>query len=116
MKEFFLENWKFLLEVLLLVVSTLIIIFKKRSKVILDRDDVLIDLPSIINEAEEKFGAGNGEEKLQFVVRKWTDYICSSRGCTVKEIPDSLFNFVISTIEEILSTPTKKKGESCEKR
>lgn len=97
-------------EVLLLIVSVIIVIIKKGTrKVFFDEDALFLKLPSWINDAEEKFGAGNGDQKLEYVARTALKYIADSKHVEITDIPGSLILTVISLIEDVLSTPTKKK-------
>lgn len=103
---FILENWRFLLEILLSVVLLLIAIFKKKVKVNIP-DNVWIMLPGFIKEAEEEFGPGTGTQKLQFVIKKVLQYINVNTGISLSTL-NNLVPQIVEQIEEILKTPTKK--------
>lgn len=114
MKEFFLENWKFLLEILLLVVSTIIVIVKKVAKVKVPESDLanmLSNIPGWIVEAEKEFGSGNGDKKFSYVYNKAVLYLSEKVGVPVNYLPSTLFLSIRDFIEEVLAAPQKKKEE-----
>lgn len=111
--DFLRDNWKILAEVILLVISLLIIVFRKKTKINIPESTV-IDLysllPDWINQAEKEIGAGSGDLKLQYVLKCATLFICNQLGISVSDIPQKLILSVTSQIEDVLSTP-HKKGE-----
>lgn len=117
MKEFILENWKFLLEILLLIVSTLIVIFKRKVKIKVPESDLanmLSNIPVWIIDAENTFGAGHGEQKFSYVYNKAVNYLIEKLNCTVGCLPGALLLTIKDFIEEVLAAPTKKKEDTYE--
>lgn len=119
MIEFILENWKFLLEIFLLVLSFFLLLLKKKAKIVID-DKVLASLfreiPVWISEAEDIYSSGNGENKFLFVCNKALQYIADSLSISIKEIPGSLILEIKEMIEDVLSTPIKKEAlKECSK-
>ena len=112
MKEFFLENWKFLLEILLLVISTVIVIVKRVRKVKVPESDLanmLNYIPGWIVEAEDKFGSGNGDLKFSYVYNKAVDFLCESLDVSVRDFSSSLLIYIKDFIEKVLAAPQKKE-------
>ena len=111
--DFLRDNWKILAEVILLVISLLIIVFRKKTKINIP-ESTIVELynliPDLINRAEQEIGAGHGELKLQYVLKCATLFICSQLGITVSDIPQKLILSITNQVEEVLSTP-HKKGE-----
>lgn len=109
--NFLRDNWKVILEVLLLVISFMIIVFRKKTKIIIP-DSVLSELyanlPNWIDQAEELVGPGKGDRKLQEVLKKALYFLCNEIGIAMADIPASLSSHIIEQIEAILSTPQKK--------
>lgn len=117
MKEFFLENWKFLLEIFLLIVSTIIVICKRRAKIKVPESDLanmLSNIPTWIIAAENEFGAGHGEQKFSYVFNKAVEYLASKLEVPVSYLPSTLYLTIKDFIEEVLAAPTKKKEVSNE--
>lgn len=111
MKVFFVDNWKFLLAIILCLIELVFVILslaKKPIKTDSIKEKILSILPVVINLAEEILGPGAGAEK-----KKFCESIISSL------IGKSSFSseFLSSAIESILSTPSKKmeKGNTDEK-
>ena len=67
-------------------------------------ESILQFLPRFISEAEDLFGDGNGQAKLDFVLNK------VHIACLENSIP-FVKNVIIERIESILSTPEKKEKE-----
>lgn len=88
-------------------IITLVIWFiKKRPIKVVDtfKEKILLDLPTVIKEAEMVIGPGNGEKKLQFVI----DYFTWSFDQEGLKLGDSYIRFIKAAVEQILSTPQKK--------
>ena len=114
MKEFFLENWKFLLEILLLVISTVIVIVKKTAKVKVRVPEsalasMLGNIPVWIVDAENQFGSGNGDKKFSYVYNKAVLYLAEKVGVPVNYLPSTLFLSIKDFIEAVLAAPQKKE-------
>lgn len=111
--DFLRDNWKVLVEVLLLVISLLIIVFRKKTKINIP-ESLIVELynliPCWINRAEQEIGAGSGDLKFQYVLKCATLFICNQLGFSVSDIPQKLILSITSQIEDVLSTP-HKKGE-----
>lgn len=109
MIEILKENWKLILEVVVLLASIIFFIVKKKPVKVIDslKTAIMRILPILINEAEEKFGAGNGAEKNKFVLQSVIDDLkVTQPGVDV----NFYLPFIRKFIEDILSTP-QKKGE-----
>ena len=66
-------------------------------------------LPDFINEAESKFGSGNGQAKFLYVYNALINYLIDSTGLKEKIIKDEYSLVITSMIEAVLSTPQKKE-------
>lgn len=103
---FLVDNWKLILEGVLLLVSFILFLIKKKPNQIIDPicEQIICMLPTFIQEAEKEFGSGRGLEKQDFVVhlcKFWfeqRDY----------KFTDFYRQFVLKYVEEILSCPQKK--------
>ncbi len=104
------DNWKFLVEILLLVISVIICLVK-RTKINIPGSvisDLLIKIPSWINEAEQEIGVGKGQEKLKYVFSKAVDFLHEVMDLSTADIIRYYGENLICSIEDILSTPQKK--------
>lgn len=109
--EFLRENWRFLVELLCLVLSIILLLLKKKNKVVISSSvisDVLVNLPAYIEHAEEKYGSGHGNEKLKFVMSEAIKFLEIETGLSTADILRSYGETLILNIENILSTPQKK--------
>ena len=73
MKQFILENWRLIVEVVLLVGSTVLFILRKKPVKVIDtlKETIVRLLPGLINLAETKVEySGNGSAKLMFVLEQ----------------------------------------------
>lgn len=112
--KFLQENWKVVVEFFCLLVSLIIFCLKKKTKVTISSAvicDVLAQLPSWINEAEARFGSGEGKRKFVFVLKMALSYVSEETGLSTKQIDDSYGYVVRREIEAILSTPQKKEKD-----
>lgn len=100
--NFLVDNWRLILEVILLIASVCIAIFRRRPLTKIFDSSAYSNLITLVQEAEEKFGAGNGYEKLQFVLNKYL------KIKNLEDLDDWDKNSLIVMIERILSTPQKK--------
>lgn len=107
---FIVDNWKIILEVVLLIASTIFFIVKKKPTKVVDtvQEHILRSLIYLITKAEIEFGAGHGEKKKEFVVSTLLD--------TLHQIyPDidvrKYISFIEQHLEWILATPQKKGDE-----
>ena len=99
MIDFLVNNWHWLLCLVLCLVELLLVIFKKSIKFDTVREKIMAFLPVCISLAEEVIGSGNGSKKKDYVIA----LIKSSL-----DLKDDYDSFISSAIESILSTPTKK--------
>lgn len=110
--NFLRENWKVIVEFSCLLVSLIIFCLKKKTKVTISSSvisDVLAQLPSWINEAESRFGPGEGKRKFVYVLKMALCYVSEETGLDTKQIDDSYGLVIRREIEAILSTPQKKE-------
>lgn len=114
--QFILENWQFLVYVLVSVISTILVVVLKKKKTVNELDNilkiVLANLPRIITSVEELIGAGNGKEKKDLVLAAVVKFVNEQFSLN---LPDSLIAYIGERIEDILATP-QKKGILCEKK
>ena len=113
MKDFLVENWKFLVEILLVVLSIIIVLVKKKASIVIPIslfDDLYRLIPEWIIAAEDEVGPGNGDKKLSIVLKKALLYVSKQMDVAISDIPASFSDCIIAFVEDILSTPTKKKG------
>lgn len=66
--EFIKENWTFIAPLLLLLVELILFLCKKRSKVEIIDDSLVAKACDLIYEAEIRYGKGNGDKKLAYVI------------------------------------------------
>lgn len=112
MIDFILSNYKIIIfcfvcfvELVLLVIS----VIKKNKVADPAISNVICNLPTMVNLAEEKFGVGHGAEKLQFVLGFAISLYKRLTGITIT-LDSKIASRFEDAIEDILSTP-KKKGE-----
>lgn len=109
MIDFIIENWKFLFCCLLALIEFFVILLKRPVKIDSVKDRLAQILPLYIEYAERFFmyKPKSGLDKLNFVLNGVKDLL---------RIDSKDYDaFIIESIERILSTPTKKKGEIDEK-
>lgn len=109
MKDFILQNWRWLLEACLVIAAFVLMLIRKKPVKIVDtiQQVILRLLPGLINQAEINFGAGNGSAKKKFVL-DLLHTLLKELGYGDEVI--SQYNvFASDQVEVILSTP-KKKG------
>lgn len=109
--NFILDNYKWLIVVVLSIVVFILQIVKPQSKIAFNYRDYYIAeavdiLPTLINEAEEKF-PHEGSKKLQYVLI----HVFKHFGMNQSLLSDTDFVHIITMmIEGYLSTPEKKGG------
>lgn len=108
-KDFLIQNWRLILEALLVLVSFIFMVVRKRPIKVVDTVQGLILrlLPGLINQAEIDFGSGNGSAKKVLVLDLLTSLL-KELGYSDEVISQSQ-KFASDQVEVILSTP-KKKG------
>lgn len=107
--QFLRDNWKFLLEISIPLISFIVLLIAKRVKVNIPTatiTSVLCQLPLWINEAES-LGV-SGKEKLEYVFTKAVNVIVNETGLSYGIVCRAYGNELIADIEKILSTPQKK--------
>lgn len=108
--DFILDNWYYLLSILILLLSFIISIVRKRANSnLVDsvKSSLLELLPSFITLAE--VSEVPGEDKKNFVINLALDRISSLLGCKLSDTDRSYWvSFISSSLESILSTPQKK--------
>lgn len=109
--RFLVDNWSSLLSIIISIIVFIIALVKKRPVSNLwDREinDLMFMIPSFIQEAETKFQYG--EDKMKFVLNKIESYLnCIIVPEEQKADRDAYLSIFKSYIENILSTPRKKK-------
>lgn len=108
--DFICDNWYYLLSILILLLSFIISIVRKRANSnLIDsvKSSLLELLPSFISLAE--VSEVPGEDKKNFVINLALDRISSLLGCKLSDADKSYWvSFISSSLESILSTPQKK--------
>ena len=108
--DFIIDNWYYLLSILILLLSFIISLVRKRANSnLVDsvKSSLLELLPSFISLAE--LSDVPGEDKKNFVINLALDRISSLLGCKLSDADKSYWvSFISSSLESILSTPQKK--------
>lgn len=108
--DFIVDNWYYLLSILILLFSFIISLVRKRANSnLIDsvKSSLLELLPSFISLAE--VSEVPGEDKKNFVINLALDRISSLLGCKLSDADKSYWvSFISSSLESILSTPQKK--------
>lgn len=108
--DFIVDNWYYLLSILILLLSFIISLVRKRANSnLIDsvKSSLLELLPSFISLAE--VSEVPGEDKKNFVINLALDRISSLLGCKLSDADKSYWvSFISSSLESILSTPQKK--------
>lgn len=96
-KVFIVENWQYISIALVIILDIVLLIVKRNKTNIIDNGlfKKVIDLTIL---AENKFGAGHGEDKLNFVLSS-----LSTEG-----VPEGMLK---SIIEYVLSAPKRKEKQ-----
>lgn len=106
MIEFLSQYWHVLIRIALLIIVTLITLFKKKVKVYDAIPSVILEiLPVLINQVEASSGL-TGEQKLNTCVNL-VNLFLKANYPDVKE--GTYDDFIVQSIEKILSTPKKKE-------
>lgn len=111
--DFLKSYWKEILLVLEIVVTIVLFIVRKRTKIInkLDYSEILKKLletlPYFIQKVE---CPGNGESKKKIVLESSLEYIAQLLGRTLTVSESEFFSdYIDDAIEMILETPSKKE-------
>lgn len=108
--DFIVDNWYYLLSILILLLSFIVSLVRKRANSnLIDsvKSSLLELLPSFISLAE--VSEVPGEDKKNFVINLALDRISSLLGCKLSDADKSYWvSFISSSLESILSTPQKK--------
>lgn len=101
-KELLKNYWSQILAVLMFIGSFILQCFKKKPITKIYDSSIYRNISILIKEAEEKFGPGNGSEKLEYVLNRY---------CELYNIEKTIWNIgsIKQVIEFILSTPHKKE-------
>lgn len=111
MIDFLINNYQFLIGVLCLVIQLILasISIKKSTNKISSYYLSLVEkLPFLIIDAEEK-GFSTGTSKRDYVVSLALKYLESLTGWTHQKVFDQFNSQIVLLVENILSTPQKKK-------
>lgn len=112
--EFLRENWRLIVECLLLIVSIVLLCIKKRSVKVVDSfaEWLLKMIPSVVNAAEST--SFKGEDKMKYVLSQLRE-LAVKLGIIQADNFGYYESFIRDFVELTLSTP-QKKGDSNEKR
>ena len=102
MIEFLQANWFYLVVAVLGLIEFFLLIFKKNKIIDSALTSLLEVLPGMVTAAETLFGAGRGQDKLQWVVKIAQAYYESLGG------QNEIDSIIFEQIEKILATPEKK--------
>lgn len=108
------ENYRLLIECAVILLSALILVFKKTNFNVLDEsclNKVLQMLPLYIKVAEDTFGDGHGSEKFKFVLKEAVTYLSGCSGLSTKSVLAAYGDTLSEQIEEILNAPQKKEKD-----
>lgn len=113
--QFLIENWKFLVEITILVGSFLVLILKRVFKVNIPESILAVAfsmIPTFIEAAEEQYGAGNGAIKKEYVISEIIAWISKTTNIDSSFICKSFEADISDFIEVVLSCPIRKKGDN----
>lgn len=104
MKQFFVENWRLILEVILVITSAVVFILRKKPVKVIDtlKEMVVRLLPYCIQQAENTELKGDG--KKVFALNLLVELLKDSGF----DVSGDLYKFAGEQLEVILSTPQKK--------
>lgn len=105
--SFLKANSVFLIEIALSICVILITLLKKKVKINTIFEMVLTVLPAYIREAENKYKVGT--EKYSYVFNRCIDYLVLLTGQSKEKNIQEYASRIDIAIENILSTPAKKK-------
>lgn len=108
MKEWFIENYRIVIEVVLLIISVIIMCVKKKPVKVVDsaKEIVMTLLPGLINSVEiSELKGSDKKDKVLSLLHECLVDLGYSSDCIVL-----LDEFAKDQVEVILSTP-QKKGE-----
>ena len=107
--EFIKTNYKWIIACIYALAVFLILFFKKKIKVVDVVKAIIAEiLPQVIIDAENKYGAGNGDEKLTYCITVVCEAIAQKYGIDEMTVFKVYRPYIESQIENILSTPKKK--------
>lgn len=109
MKEFLIQNWRIILEAVLVVAAGVLALIRKKPIKIVDtiRENIATWLPALIDKAE--MSGYKGAEKLIYCLDLVYSVLCQ-KWMTREEFDRDYLEFTKAQIEAILTTP-QKKGE-----
>lgn len=107
--NFIKANWVELAKALVLLIILVATLIKRKGKVIdTIKGYVLEILPELINKAEDKYGAGTGPTKLDYVVQTLEAVLSREFGLSQTQL--YLYRgFFKKSVKAIMSTPKEKK-------
>lgn len=104
----FIEQYYYLvllaLFIIILSLELLILFVKKKDPSVLSGINSI--LPSLIKQAEDKYGSGTGPIKFQYVIVAVKDYL--HNVFNIQNV-NTYEKYIINKVDEILSTPHKKE-------
>lgn len=100
--DFLVTNWQFISAALTFLLLIIGMVIKKKPVTEIIDDSAYKDLIILVNQAEEKYGAGHGAEKLDFVISSFANLKNLDRDTWI-------YSSIKSKVETILSTPAKRK-------
>lgn len=99
-KNILINYWPQILAGLIFIASFILQCFRKNKTFIFD-DSAYSELVTYVSEAEEKYGAGNGSDKMKYVIQRY----CYNHHLNATNYISKAIKFIV---ERILSTPQKK--------
>jgi len=102
--KFLVNNWRLILEVVILITSFIFAVVRKRGYVFDNSNHLYSRISELIVEAERQWPQGHGKEKLDYVVSHIVEEKCGGHRIPAYE------QYISLIVEKLLSIP-QKKGE-----
>lgn len=109
MKQFLIENWRWILEIGFAIIALVFCLIRKKpvgNQLDLILKNLYSLLPVLVYDAEQT--DFKGQAKKDFVISKCLDYLCKKIDLSPTEL-DDVKKLISNQIELILSTPRKKE-------
>ena len=104
------DHYHVFIDLALAIFVLLVTLLSKKVKVIDTIKGFITQcLPTAINEAEKRFGSGQGQEKLSFVIDLLVSYISDKYDLPEATVIRLYHSFIHKSVESILTTPQKKE-------
>lgn len=108
-KQFIVDNWSLCVVVIVFVFNLIVTIFGTGKLNVQALVAFLQELPTLIKEAEATHLSG--KQKFTFVFSRSVVFLSKLLGLSEDKVRSRYSIYISDMIENILSTPQKKKGE-----